>query len=141
MLESKFKGIKVFQQSCPEFVSEIEKLPLDLIRINTLAELYLKQLLKKNVKEIILGCSHYPLIYPLLRRKIPTEIRIIDPSKALVEKVIKFFPTLKPNCFESLSYSDVKFFATGNINQFSLKVSNWLEINKEISLVNLRTDT
>ena len=43
------------------------------------------------------------------------------------------------NKFEPLR--NVEFFVTENIEEFSLKVKNWLEINKEISLVNLRTHT
>ena len=62
-IESYSKNIEVLQQACPEFVDEIEKIPLNFKRINLLADIYLKSILDKNIKEIILGCSHYPLIY------------------------------------------------------------------------------
>ena len=141
IIESKHKNIKVFQQSCPEFVSEIEKIPINLERINYLSEIYLKPLLSQNIKEIILGCSHYPLIHEILRSKIPKEIKIIDPSKALINKFNEYFYKEEKHCQKIPSYDEVNFFVTGKNEEFSIKVSNWLEINKKISLVNLRTDT
>jgi len=131
--------IKVFQQSCPEFVSEIEKISIDYEKLNFLADLYLSPLLKNNISEIILGCSHYPLIYPILRKKIVSEIRIIDPSKALIDNLNNYFyPIKKYN--KNNKYDKVEFFATGKIDEFSTKVTNWLKINKKITLVNLRRE-
>ena len=130
---------KVFQQSCPEFVSEIEKISIDYKKINYLADLYLGPLLKKNISQLILGCSHYPLIYQILREKILSDIEIIDPSIALTNKLNKFF--YPHNSFhKSNKYDNVEFFATGNIDEFSIKVTNWLKINRKITLVNLRRE-
>ncbi len=132
------KKIVVYQQACPEFVSEIERIPLDLEKIDKLSNLYLDPLLKENIREIILGCSHYPLIYELLRKKIPSEIKIIDPSTALIGNLNKYFIPMN-NHHKTSNYDNVEFFATGKIDEFSLKVTNWLKIYKKISLVNLRT--
>ena len=132
-------NIKVFQQSCPEFVTEIEKISIDYKKINYLANLYLEPLLKKNISELILGCSHYPLIYQILREKISSDIEIIDPSIALTNNFNKHFnPTEKFD--KSNKYGNVEFFATGKIDKFSIKVTNWLKINKKITLVNLRRE-
>ena len=136
---AKNKNIKVFQQSCPDFVSEIENIPLDFQRLNLLSEIYLKPLIERKVQEIILGCSHYPLIYDILRKKIPSEIKITDPSISLVNNLNKSFKYKKNIFIKNNFYDNVEFFATGEIDQFSLKVTHWLEINKKISFVNLRT--
>ncbi len=131
--------IKVFQQACPQFVSEIEKNSIDYKKINYLADLYLRPLMKKNISEIILGCSHYPLIIEILRKKISLDIKIIDPSIALTNNLNKHFnPTEKFD--KSNIYGNVEFFATGKIDEFSIKVTNWLKINKKITLVNLRRE-
>ena len=129
----------MFQQSCPQFVSEIEKIPINFEKINFLADLYLRPLLKKNIRELILGCSHYPLIYQILRKTIPSNIKIIDPSIALTNSLNNHFHPVKKND-NSNKYDNVEFFATGKIDEFSLKLTNWLEINKKITLVNLRRE-
>ena len=140
IIESKRENINVFQQACPEFVSEIEKTNLNFDKLNYLSDLYLNPLLKENIEEIILGCSHYPLIYDVLKNKINSNIRIIDPSSALVNKFNNSFAIPKNNCCESISFDNVRFFVTSKRREFSKKVNYWLEINKEIGLVNLRSN-
>ena len=136
-ISSKKENTIIFEQECPEFVSEIEKEKLNFNRINYLSDLYLRPLINKNIEELILGCSHYPLIYDFLRKKIDSNIKIIDPSIALIKKFNKCFTIRETDCYESLSYKDIKFFVTSENDLFSKKVKFWFEINKEISLVNL----
>jgi len=132
--------LKIFQKECPEFVSEIEKDKLDFVKLNNLAELYLKPLLNENIEELILGCSHYPLIYDFLRKKINSNIKIIDPSEALIKKFNEFFTIPKTDHYESISLENVKFFVTSESDEFSNKVKFWLGINKEIRFVYLRSN-
>ena len=139
-LSSKKEKLKIFQQECPEFVLEIEKEKLDFNKLNILSDLYLRPLLNKEIEELILGCSHYPLIYDFLRKKIDSKIKIIDPSEALIKKFNEYFAITKTNCGESLSFENVKFFVTSEKDEFEKKVKFWLEINKEIRLVNLRSN-
>ena len=139
-MSSRKEDLKIFQQECPEFVSEIEKEKLNFNKLNYLSDLYLKPLLNKNVEELILGCSHYPLIFDFLRKKIDSSIKIIDPSEALILKFNETFPISKNDSYKSLSYDCVSFFVTSEKREFFKKVKFWLEINKEIRLVNLRSN-
>ena len=102
--------------------------------------MYLEPLLKKNIEELILGCSHYPLIYNFLRNKIDSNIKIIDPSEALIENFNKHFEITKTTNYNRISYENVKFFVTSEKDEFSKKLKYWLEINKEIRFVNLRSN-
>ena len=136
----KKKNLKIFQQECPEFVPEIEKEKLNFNRLNYFADIYLSPLFSKNIQELILGCSHYPLIFDFLRNKVDSNIKIIDPSAASINKFNKYFAKPKNESYQSISYKNVKFFVTSEKDKFSGKVKYWLEINKEISLVNLRSN-
>lgn len=140
VIENKIKNVKVFQQECPKFVAEIEKTNLNSNKLNYLSELYLNPLLREKPEEIILGCSHYPLIYSILRDKINSNIRIIDPSSALINKLNGYYLIPKNVCYSPISYDNVMFFVTAKSEEFSRKVNYWLEINKEIRLVNLRSN-
>jgi len=86
-ISSKKENLKIFQQECPEFVPEIEKSTLNFKKLNYLSEMYLRPLLNENIQELILGCSHYPLIYDVLRNKLEPNIKIIDPSLALIKNL------------------------------------------------------
>ncbi len=139
-INSKKENTKIFQQECPEFVSEIEKEKLNVNKLNYLTDLYLRPLINKNIEVLILGCSHYPLIYDFFRKKLDSNIKIIDPSIALVKKFNESFAIPKIASYESLSYENVEFFVTSEKDVFFKKVKFWFEINKEISLVNLRSN-
>ena len=140
IIESKRENVKVFQQACPEFVPEIEKTNLDLNKLNYLSDLYINPLLKENIEELILGCTHYPLIYDVLKNNIHSNIRIIDPSEALVKKFNNAFLIPKNYCCESIPHDNINFFVTAKSDDFAKKVKYWLKINKEIRLVNLRSN-
>jgi len=92
---------------------------------------------KKNYGE-----SDHPDVDELYKRvqKIDPKIRIIDPSKALIKKFNESFAIPKTYRYESISFENVKFFVTSEKDEFSNKVKFWLGINKEIRLVNLRSN-
>ena len=139
-ISSKKDNLRIFQNECPEFVSEIEKEEIDFSKLDNLSDLYLKPLLNQNIEELILGCSHYPLIYNFLRKKINSNIKIIDPSEALIKKFNESFAIPKTDRYESLSFENIEFFVTSERDDFSKKVKIWLGIHKEIRLVNLRSN-
>ncbi len=100
----------------------------------------MRPLINKNIEELILGCSHYPLIHDFLRKKLNSNIKILDPSEALIKKFNESFAIPKTPCHESLSYENVVFFVTSEKDVFFKKVKFWFGINKEIRLVNLRSN-
>ena len=80
------------------------------------------------------------MIYDFLRKKLDSNIKIIDPSVALIKKFNQSFNILETDCYESIPFKNVKFFVTSERDDFSNKVKFWLGINKEIRLVNLRSN-
>ena len=97
-------------------------------------------LINKNIEELILGCSHYPLIYDFLRNKLDSNIKVIDPSVALIKKFNESFAIPETYRYKCIPFENVKFFVTSERDEFSNKVKFWLGINKEIRLVNLRSN-
>ena len=95
---------------------------------------------KRQIEELILGCSHYPLIYDFLRNKLDSNIKIIDPSVALIKNFNEAFAIPETDGYESIPFENIKFFVTSERDDFSNKVKFWLGINKEIRLVNLRSN-
>ena len=59
---------------------------------------------------------------------------------ALIKKFNKSFYIPETDRYESISFENVKFFVTSERDEFSNKVKFWLGINKEIRLVNLRSN-
>ena len=87
----------VVEQSCPEFVPMIEKDNINSKEIIDIAIGYLKPLLNQKIESLILGCSHYPLITPLLTKMLPSNVKLIDPAEALSLKLKLFLDSKMSN--------------------------------------------
>jgi glutamate racemase len=70
----------VYPQSCPKFVPLIEQVQLEGEVIEDAAAEYLAPLKKAGVDTLILGCTHYPLISPLLNRIMGPDTVLVNPA-------------------------------------------------------------
>ena len=62
---------RVQSQACPLFVPLVEEGWIDHEVTRLTAQEYLKPLLAEDVDTLVLGCTHYPLLKPLLQREAP----------------------------------------------------------------------
>ncbi len=80
---------EIVSRACPLFVPLVEEGWLNHPATELVAEEYLAPVRGKNVTTLVLGCTHYPLIKPLLQEVIGTGVRLIDSAaetaKALEE--------------------------------------------------------
>lgn len=74
-------GVTVYPQACPKFVPLIEQGETDGALIREAALEYLVPMKKANVDTLILGCTHYPLISPLIREVMGPEVTLVDPAR------------------------------------------------------------
>jgi glutamate racemase len=79
-IEALHPGTLVVEQACPAFVPMIESGDLSSDELRRIAQEYLKPMLKASVESIVLGCTHYPLLVPLLRQLLPASVQLIDPA-------------------------------------------------------------
>ncbi len=128
----------VIEQPCPEFVPMIEMDKINSDEITDVATGYLQPLLKQKIHSLILGCSHYPLITPLLTEILPSGVKLIDPAEALSLK-LKLFMDSRTNKFSKKKKSvDLKFYVTSDLKNFPIKAKHWLNVFPEVNLVSLQ---
>ena len=75
-------GLPVIQRACPLFVPFVEEGWFDHPATELVAVNYLGELREACVRSLVLGCTHYPLLKPLLQRVIGPEVRLIDSGQA-----------------------------------------------------------
>jgi glutamate racemase len=68
----------VVQQACPLFVPLVEEGWFDHPAADLIAREYLAPLTAAQVSTLVLGCTHYPLLKPLLQRVMGPGVRLID---------------------------------------------------------------
>ncbi len=128
----------VIEQSCPEFVPMIEMENINSEEIADIAIGYLQPLINQKIESLILGCSHYPLITPLLTNLLPSSVLLIDPAEALSLK-LKLFMDSNKNVLEKKKYFvDSKFYVTSYSKNFSLRVKHLFNVFPEVNLVSLQ---
>ena len=78
---------EVFSQACPLFVPLAEEGWLDDKVTFTVAGEYLASLKKAKVDTLILGCTHYPLLKPVIKKVMGPAVRLIDSAEQVVQEV------------------------------------------------------
>ena len=128
----------VIEQSCPEFVPMIEMDNINSNEITDIAIGYLQPLLMQKIESLILGCSHYPLIIPLLTKILPSNVKLIDPAEALSLKLKLFMDSKASNYSKKKNLVDSKFYVTSDPKNFSNRAKHWLNVFPEVNLVSLQ---
>ncbi len=77
----------VFTQACPSLAPLIEAGDLSSLRLRHALRRYLLPLCKAQVDTVILGCTHYPYLTPLLKEMLGEEVRLIDPAEETAQQV------------------------------------------------------
>jgi glutamate racemase len=82
-------GVEVIPQVCPGLVEQIEAGELDTPATEALLRGWVEPLLARNIDALVLGCTHYPFVRPLLERICGPCVRVIDPSLAVARQTAR----------------------------------------------------
>lgn len=80
------RNIRVFSQACPLFVPLVEEGWLDHEATRLTAAEYLKPVLAEGIDTLVLGCTHYPLLKPLLCDIVGPGVHLIDSAEAMAQE-------------------------------------------------------
>jgi glutamate racemase len=72
---------------CPMFVPLCEENLMEHEATRLLAQDYLHELAHWPAQAVVLGCTHYPLLTPLLTQLLGPDVRIIDSASAVAQAV------------------------------------------------------
>ena len=79
--------VRVITQPCPGLVERIESGDLHSPELRALLKHYVDPLLANGCDTIILGCTHYPFLKPMLKSMIPESISLIDTGAAVARQL------------------------------------------------------
>ncbi|WP_296220707.1 glutamate racemase [Pseudomonas sp. UBA2684] len=87
LLDRFASDVRVITQPCPGLVERIEAGDLDSRETRALLHAFVAPLLAEGCDTLILGCTHYPFIKPLLRSLVPDSISLIDTGAAVARQL------------------------------------------------------
>ncbi|MGE5280176.1 MAG: glutamate racemase [Deltaproteobacteria bacterium] len=80
-------SVKVFAEACPMFVPIVEEGWVGDPVAGKVAERYLAPMKARQIDTLILGCTHYPLLKPLIHRIMGPGVRLIDSAQQVAAEV------------------------------------------------------
>ena len=78
---------RVYSQACPLLVPLVEEGWLDRRETKMIVRKYLHPLRDKQLDALILGCTHYPFLRPLLGELVPSSVTLIDTGAAVARQL------------------------------------------------------
>jgi glutamate racemase len=79
-------GVQVLQHTCPGLVGQIERGDLNGPRARAILEDALLPMLEKHIDTVVLGCTHYPFVIPLIEEIVGENVRVIDPAPSVARQ-------------------------------------------------------
>lgn len=107
-------GITVIEQIGEGIVPLIESGQLESNAMQSLLSTFLKPMLKQNIDYLVLGCTHYPYLIPMLSKMLPKHVKIIDSGLAVAKQTQAILTTHNLLNLEK-SIPTIKLYSNGNV--------------------------
>jgi len=139
------RKVAVREKACPLFVPLVEEGWVEHPVTEQVAQIYLSEAFSGDARDadvLVLGCTHYPLIQPLLRRVAPEHIAIVDSAESTAQEVARQLRIESPLPSSRKSHRGVpglKFFATDSAEKFRTMGTRFLGLPvKDVLHVDLK---
>ncbi len=110
-------GVELLQNTCPGLVQQIEQGNLDGEETHQILNGALLPMLEKNIDTVVLGCTHYPFVIPLIQQIVGENVRVIDPAPSVAKQVQRVLEA-KGLKSKSDTQGEVKLYTSGNPEEF-----------------------
>lgn len=95
VLERFANNVTVLQATCPGLVSKIEEGEVDSPATRQILENALLPMMEQDLDTVVLGCTHYPFVIPLIQEIVGPAVRVIDPAPAVARQAARIIETSK----------------------------------------------
>lgn len=125
------KVVRTTQEACPIWVPLVENNEIDSPGTEYFVAKNIRNLLSADpeIDSIILGCTHYPLLLPVIRKFIPENIQLLEQGKLVSSKLTEYLirhPEMDQKCSKSCI---VTYFTTENEEVFEKNATTFLGRN------------
>jgi glutamate racemase len=111
-------GVTLLQSTCPGLVEQIEAGELASPTTRAILEGALLPMLARGADAIVLGCTHYPFVTPVIQQIAGPEVAIIDPAPAVARQV-KRLVELYGLAGDPAEINTTTYLTTGDMAKFS----------------------
>jgi len=110
-------GLEIFSQPCPQLATMIQGGDVSSPEIVRTVKEYARPLQDAGVDTVILGCTHYPLVTPMLQRVFGRDVTLVNSAREIAREVGE---VLERKNIENDTGAEGRysFLCTGDINSF-----------------------
>lgn len=112
VIERFAQGVKVLTDTCPGLVGQIEAGLLDAPDTRAILERALHPMLAAGVDTIVLGCTHYPFVIPLIQQITGPAVQVIDPAPAVARQARRLWE--REGLLSPSPAAGIEFYTSGN---------------------------
>jgi glutamate racemase len=118
------RSLQSREKACPLLVPLVEEGWVEHAVTEQVARIYLDEAFADGFHDadvLVLGCTHYPLLKPLLHRVAPRHVQIVDSAESTAHAVASHLQQLVPapaDSEERRATPRIKFFATDSVDKF-----------------------
>lgn len=117
--------VAVHTQVCPDLVPLVEAGELGTERTRQAVAGYLAPLLAQHIDHLVLGCTHYPFLRPLIAEIAGPEVTVVDPAPAVARQAGRVLAQ-RNGLAESLPPASHCFYTTGDPARFQAALKELL---------------
>jgi len=110
-------NVALLQDTCAGLVQQIERGELESRETRAILESALRPMLDRGIDTVVLGCTHYPFVIPLIQQIVGAEVRVIDPAPAVARQVARLLDSGGRRTAAERS-GTVRFFTSGDATRF-----------------------
>ncbi|HEY9877385.1 MAG TPA: glutamate racemase [Leptolyngbyaceae cyanobacterium] len=107
-------NVKILPQPCPHLVKQVESGDFTSSTTRTLIQQYTAPLLAENIDTLVLGCTHYPFLRPLIDEVVGTGVTIIETGEAIARQVLRILTERNLLNAKQISGKE-NFWTSGNV--------------------------
>ncbi|MCL2073884.1 MAG: glutamate racemase [Marinilabiliaceae bacterium] len=134
-----FPDIKTVQEACPMWVPIVENNEIFSEGANYFVKKNIQSIFSRepNIDTLILGCTHYPLLLPVIEKNVEKNVQILTSGKIVTDSLSNYLerhPEIEIKCSKT---GILKFFTTENPEKFNQTASLFLGRDVEGTKVEL----
>lgn len=130
---------KVSSKACPMWVPLVENNEATGAGADYFVKKYVDELLAKDsdIDTIVLACTHYPILYPKIRKAVPQNIKVVKQGEIVAES-LKDYLKRHPEMDERIERGgECRYLTTENPEKFTGLASIFLDEKVDVSHIDL----
>ena len=107
------QGVQILEKEGKHLVDMIESGMLQSEEMEHLLQTYTQPMIEQGADHLVLGCTHYPFLTPILTRILPQHIKIVDCNGAVAKQVERVLNKKDLGCMSQI-LGNTTYFCTGD---------------------------